>query len=115
MMNGEIWWVDFQEPRGSAPAFIRPAIVIQNDDLNKSEIKTSIVIPLTTNCRLADYKGNVFIDKIDSGIPKDSVALCSQITTIDKNSFLEKASTLSRNIINEIYEELNWAILLPSH
>ena len=24
MMNGEIWWVDFQEPRGSTPAFVRP-------------------------------------------------------------------------------------------
>ncbi|MCR5437786.1 MAG: type II toxin-antitoxin system PemK/MazF family toxin [Treponema sp.] len=23
MMNGEIWWVDFQEPRGSTPAFVR--------------------------------------------------------------------------------------------
>ena len=28
MMNGEIWWVDFQEPRGSTPAFVRPGIIV---------------------------------------------------------------------------------------
>ena len=27
MMNGEIWWVDFQEPRGSTPVFVRPGII----------------------------------------------------------------------------------------
>lgn len=110
MMNGEIWWVDFQEPRGSAPAFVRPAVVIQNDELNKSDINTSIVIPITTNCRLADYKGNVFIEKLDSDLPKDSVALCSQITTVDKQAFLERASVLSTVIMNEIYEELSWVL-----
>lgn len=110
MMNGEIWWVDFQEPRGSAPAFVRPAVVIQNDELNKSDINTSIVIPITTNCRLADYKGNVFIEKLDSDLPKDSVGLCSQITTVDKQAFLERASVLSTVIMNEIYEELSWVL-----
>ena len=33
MMNGEIWWVDFQEPRGSTPAFVRPGIIVQNNEL----------------------------------------------------------------------------------
>jgi len=31
MMNGEIWWVDFQEPRGSTPAFKRPGIIEQKN------------------------------------------------------------------------------------
>lgn len=110
MMNGEIWWVDFQESRGSAPAFVRPAIIIQNNELNKSEIYTSIVIPITTNCRLADYKGNVFIKQSDSNLSKDSVGLCSQITTIDKQAFLEKASTLPTSVMNEINEELKWVL-----
>ncbi len=40
MMNGEIWWVDFQEPRGSTPAFKRPGIIVQNNELNASELKS---------------------------------------------------------------------------
>ena len=110
MMNGEIWWVDFQEPRGSTPAFIRPGIIIQNDELNSSELKSTIVIPLTTNCRLADYKGNVFLNKSDSKLPKDSVALCAQITTVDKQALLEKNSRLSTELLNEVYEEISWVL-----
>ena len=110
MMNGEIWWIDFQEPRGSTPAFIRPGIVVQNNELNESELKTTIVIPLTTNCRLADYKGNVFLEKTSTKLPKDSVALCAQITTIDKQSLIERMTCLSTSLLNEIYEELTWVL-----
>ena len=102
MMNGEIWWVDFQEPRGSTPAFVRPGIIVQNNELNKSELNTTIVIPITTNCRLADYKGNVFLDKSQSKLSKDSVALCAQITTVDKQALLEKNSKLSSDLLDEI-------------
>ena len=110
MMNGEIWWVDFQEPRGSTPAFKRPGIIVQNNELNASELKSTIVIPITTNCRLADYKGNVFLNKSESKLPRDSVALCSQITTVDKQALLEKNSRLSSDLLNEIYEEIFWVL-----
>ena len=110
MMNGEIWWVDFQEPRGSAPAFVRPGIIVQNDELNNSEINTTIVIPITTNCRLADYKGNVFLDKSETKLRKDSVALCTQITTVDKQALLERNSRMSKNSLNEVYQEVFWSL-----
>ena len=110
MMNGEIWWVDFQEPRGSTPSFVRPGIIIQNDELNDSEINTTIVIPITSNCRLADYKGNVFLEKEESKLSKDSVALCAQITTVDKQALLEKKARLSTALINEVYDEVFWAL-----
>ena len=41
MMNGEIWWVDFQEPRGSTPAFVRPGIIVQNNELMEKNSKLS--------------------------------------------------------------------------
>ena len=43
MMNGEIWWVDFQEPRCSTPAFVRPGIIVQNNELNNSELNSTIL------------------------------------------------------------------------
>ena len=110
MMNGEIWWVDFQEPRGSTPAFVRPGIIVQNNELNNSELNSTIVIPITTNCRLADYKGNVYLKKEETKLPKNSVALCAQITTIDKQALLEKASRLPSNLLNDLYEELSWVL-----
>ena len=73
MMNGEIWWVDFQKPRGSTPAFVRPGIIVQNNELNESDLNSTIVIPITTNCRLADYKGNVFLNKSESKLSSDCI------------------------------------------
>ena len=110
MMNGEIWWIDFQEPRGSTPAFVRPGIIVQNNELNKSELNTTVVIPITTNCRLADYKGNVLLNKSESKLSKDSVALCAQITTVDKQALIEKNSKLAPEVLNEIYEEISWVL-----
>ncbi len=110
MMNGEIWWVDFQDPRGSTPAFVRPGIIVQNNELNNSELNSTIVIPITTNCRLADYKGNVYLEKEETKLPKNSVALCAQITTVDKQALLEKATNLPSILLNEVYEELSWVL-----
>lgn len=63
MIRGDIWWVDFGDPLGSEPGWRRPAIIVQSDDFNKSDMNTTIVIPLTTNLRLAEFPGNVLLSK----------------------------------------------------
>ena len=73
MTRGEIWWADFGIPYGSETGFDRPILIIQSDSFNRSNINTTIIVPLTTNLRLADAPGNVFLDKEESGLPKDSV------------------------------------------
>ena len=83
---------------------------MQNNELNNSELNSTIVIPITTNCRLADYKGNVFLNKSESKLSKDSVALCAQITTVDKQALLEKNSRLPVDLLSEIYEEISWVL-----
>ena len=37
--QGEIYWVDLGNPRGSEPGFRHPHIVIQNNLFNSSRIK----------------------------------------------------------------------------
>lgn len=70
MIRGDIWWVDFGEPLGSEPEWHRPAIIVQSDDFNKSDMNTTIVIPLTTNLRLAEFPGNVLLSKEDQNYRK---------------------------------------------
>ena len=95
MIRGEIWMVDFCEPFGSKPGWRRPAIIVQNDDFNKSTMHTTIVIPITSNLRLADFPGNLFLPASETGLSKDSVAVTPQITVIDKIRLIEKICTLS--------------------
>ncbi|MBR1639271.1 MAG: type II toxin-antitoxin system PemK/MazF family toxin [Treponema sp.] len=102
MIRGEIWLVDFGVPQGSVAGYRRPAVVLQNDDFNKSEIHTSIVIPLTSNLLLADCPPNVLIPKKESKLSKDSVALIPLVTAIDKHSFIEKISVMQKKYMKEI-------------
>ena len=63
MTRGEIWWVDFGLAFGSMTLGRRPAVIVQNDNFNVSKIATTIVIPLTTNTLLAEYKDNILLTK----------------------------------------------------
>ena len=106
MMCGEINWVDLGIPLGHEPGVRRPAWVIQSDSLNKSRLGTTLVIPITTNTALADYRGNVFISSENSGLPKDSVALCSQIMAVDKTGLEYLLFRITQTWIDEGVDEL---------
>ena len=54
MTRGEIWWVDFGLAFGSMPQGRRPAIVVQNDNFNASNI--------LTNCEENDKSSRHFVD-----------------------------------------------------
>lgn len=106
MTCGEICWIDLGLPLGHEPGFRRPALVIQSDSLNESRLGTTLVIPLTTNVALADYRGNVFVSSEDSGLPKASVALCSQIMVVDKTRLEEAVGRIPQALIDEVVDEL---------
>lgn len=108
MTRGEIWWADFGMPFGSEPGFRRPVLIIQDDSFNKSNIRTLIVVPLTTNIVLENAPGNVFIDKEESGLSKDSVIVVSQIGVIDKLRLIEVVLKVNKNIL----EKIDYGIML---
>ncbi len=82
--QGEVWWADLGEPRGSEPGFRRPVVVVQNDSFNRSKIATVVCVPLTSNLHWAQAPGNVTLSAKATGLPKDSVANVSQVVTLDK-------------------------------
>ena len=102
MTRGEIWWIDFGIPFGSEVGFRRPVVVLQNDILNASNLKTVIVVPLTTNTIYAEFSNNVFLGKSITKLPKDAVTQAHLMIHIDKNRFLEKVSRLDHNTIDKI-------------
>jgi mRNA interferase MazF len=102
LTRGEIWWADLPEPRGSEPGFRRPVLVIQANSFNQSEIRTVIVGILTSNLRLADAPGNIFLPSKVSGLPRDSVVNVSQLLTLDRSFFTEQVSTISGYFLTNI-------------
>lgn len=95
--QGDVWWADLAEPRGSGPGFRRPVVVVQGDALNRSRIATVICVPLTSNVKWATAPGNVLLPPSATGLSKESVANVSQIVTLDKTDLTERAGKLPRS------------------
>lgn len=95
--QGEIWWAELAEPKGSEPGFRRSVLVVQGDQFNKSRIATVVCVPLSSNLKWQAAPGNVLIEAKASGLPKDSVANVSQIVTLDRNCFDSRTGKLSKS------------------
>jgi mRNA interferase MazF len=105
--QGDIYWVEVDEPAGSEPGYAHPHVVIQNNLYNQSKIRTVITCVLTSNMKLANLPGNVLLEKGEAGLPKASVVNVSQIFTVDKTQLGEYIGTLSLERVNEILDGIS--------
>ncbi len=100
--QGEIYWIDLGDPRGSSPGYRHPHVVIQNNIFNQSRINTVVVCVITSKLKRAEAPGNVLLDEGEGNLPKQSVVNVSQIFTVDKNNLEEKIGKLSSQRVKEI-------------
>ena len=100
--QGDLYWIELDEPEGSEPGYKHPHVIVQNNLFNRSKIKTALVCPLTSNLKRASAPGNVLLDKKESNLPKESVVNVSQVFTVDKTQLCEYIGTLSSKRMTEI-------------
>lgn len=100
--RGDVYWASLPDPRGSAPGFRRPVVVVQGDAFNQSRIATVVVVPLTSNLRWAAAPGNVMFAARRTGLPRDSVANVSQIIAIDRAVLTERTGHLAEDELSLI-------------
>lgn len=108
--QGDIYWVDLDEPSGSEPGYKYPHVVIQNNLFNRSQIRTVVVLPLTSNLRRADAPGNILLKKGEANLPKQSVVNVSQVFTVDKSQLDEYIGTVSSKRVREILDGVRLVI-----
>jgi mRNA interferase MazF len=105
--QGDIYWLDQDEPQGSEPGFRRPFVVVQNNLFNRSRINTAVVCALSTNLQRAKSPGNVLLEPGEGGLSKVSVVNVSQILTVDKSSLDELIGRLSLKRVEQILSGIN--------
>lgn len=108
--QGDIWWAALPDPVGSGLGFHRPVVVVQCDAFNRSRIATVIVVPLTSNTRLAAMPGNVLLPSVKAGLPKDSVANISQVIAIDRSLLTERIGRITPAQIELICKGIDVAL-----
>ena len=102
--QGDVYWIELDEPTGSEPGYSHPHVVVQNNVFNASRINTVIVCALTSNIKRAEAPGNVLLEKGEANLSKQSVVLVSQIFTVDKSQLGEFIGTLSERRVRQIIE-----------
>ncbi len=112
-LQGDVYWVEFGRSDDSGPSGMRPAVVIQNDILNRSRIQTTVVSLLTSNLKLARVPGNVRLGKGTANLPKASVVVVSQMATVSKTRLLEKIGTLGQGKIVDVVDGCRQVITFP--
>jgi len=105
--QGDIWWATLPEPVGSGPGFDRPVVIAQGDSFNRSQLATVVVIPLTSNTRLAAMPGNVLLSSGNTGLPKDSVANVTQVIAIDRSLLTERIGRISPRHLELLWKGLD--------
>ena len=100
--QGDVYWIDLGIPFGSEPGYRRPVVVIQNDPINRSALRTVLACAMTTNPRREGVPGNVSIDPSESGLPSKSVVNVSHVMTIDRARLVDYAGSLSRARMRQI-------------
>jgi len=109
MIKGEIWWANLPaDPYGSEPGKRRPVLILQNDAINRSNIRTVICAVITSNMSLARVPGNILLEKSVSGLAKSSVINFSQIFTVDKTRFTDQVLMLPKSYIEKINASIRY-------
>ena len=104
IQQGDVFWVNLEEPRGAEPGYRHPHVVMQNNLFNKSAINTVVLCALTSNLKRAQAPGNVFLAKGEANLPKPCVVNVSQLVTVDKSDLGEKIGSLSKERLRQILE-----------
>lgn len=106
--RGGVYWVAPDEARGSVPPIAHPYVVVQDDVFNRSRVRTVVVMGLTSNLSRAAEPGNVLLDPGEGGLTARSVAVVSQVTSVDREQIGAQLGALSDARVDQLVEGLRF-------
>jgi mRNA interferase MazF len=106
--RGDLFWLESDDSRGPAPTYSHPHVVVQDDVFNHSRITTVVVCALTSNLHRANEPGNVLLDVGEGNLPKQSVVVVSQISSVEKSRLGERIGALSEARVEQILSGLRF-------
>jgi mRNA interferase MazF len=90
-------------------------VVIQDDVINRSRINTVVVCALTTNLSRAKAPGNVLLEAGEANLPRQSIVVVSQVSTVNKSQLGEYIGSLNEQRINQILAGMQFLQRMSEH
>jgi mRNA interferase MazF len=115
MKRGEVYWADLTPRSGSEQHGRRPVVVISHDAFNQTPgWRSIIVVPLSTSTAQAGRGPSaVLLSQGAAGLSKDSIALCHQVTTLDRAKLTERIGELNSTELSRVEVGIKAAMDLP--
>lgn len=112
MKRGDVYWADLIPRSGSEQKGRRPVIIISHDGFNLTPgWRSIIVVPISTSTTQARRGPTaVHLPKGTAGLRKVSVALCHQVTTLDRAKLTQHIGTLSTDLLMQVENALKAAL-----
>jgi len=106
--RGDVFWIEPDAAHGSVPGHAHPHVVVQDDVFNHSRITTVIVCALTSNLHRATEPGNVLLDEGEGNLPRRSVVVVSQISSVEKSRLGDRIGMLSQERVERVLAGLRF-------
>ncbi|MBI3269492.1 MAG: type II toxin-antitoxin system PemK/MazF family toxin [Planctomycetes bacterium] len=115
MKRGEAYWAELEPRSGSEQRGRRPVVVVSHDGFNTApNWRSVIVVPLSTSVRQAARGPTaVPLPAGAAGLPVESIALCHQVTTLDRSKLVARIGSLSADTMLALEDGLKAAMDLP--
>jgi mRNA interferase MazF len=85
-------------------------LIVSADQYNRSQLRTTTVVVLTSTTQLAALPGNVTVPSDVSGLPHDSVVNLTQVATVDRGALEERVSALPDWLVAQVDAGLQRAL-----
>ena len=112
MRRGDVYWAAIEPRSGSEQRGRRPVVVLSHDGFNQTRgWRSIIVVPLSTS-QTQRRRGltAVPLEPADCGLAKTSLALCHQITTLDRAKLRDRVGQLPQAAMQRVEAGLKAAI-----
>ena len=114
MKRGDVVWAEFGLPSGGERR--HPAVVVSHDAFNaRVAWRSVVVVPVSTSPRQARRGPTVVrIDDALAGLAEPSVAVCHQVTTLDRSKLSAALGSLPSGTMAAIDAALRAALDLSA-
>ncbi len=112
MKRGDVYWADLAPRSGSEQAGRRPVIVVSHDGFNQVPAwKSIIVVPVSTSGFQAKRGPTaVTLPAGVGGLSMPSIAVCHQVTTLDRAKLTKRIGALPAEFLKEVETGLRAAM-----
>ncbi len=108
--QGDIFWISPDASNEIASDHIHPHVVVH---VNAQD--TVVVCALTSNLKRAKEPGNVLLEESEANLPRQSVVVVSQVSTVDKTQLGEYIGTLPEARIYQVLAGMRFLEFMTQH